>query len=85
MEEMAFELPRAKKEVWDRSRVVTVIAVGGRSMRAGGGLVYFGGGGRGEGLHKKKNCRRKRRKRGMFWARVCVMRKSDVRSNSATA
>jgi hypothetical protein len=37
------------------------------------------------GLHRKKNCRRKRRKRGMFWARVCVMRKSDMRSNNATA
>jgi hypothetical protein len=36
MEEIAFELPRAKKEVWVRRRVETVIAVGGRLRRAGG-------------------------------------------------
>lgn len=34
MEEMAFELPRAKKEVCVRRRVVVVIAVGVRLRRA---------------------------------------------------
>jgi len=34
MEDIAFEFPRAKKEVWDKRRVVTVVAVGGRSSRA---------------------------------------------------
>ena len=34
MEEMALELPRAKKDVWVRRRVVVVIAVGERSRSA---------------------------------------------------
>lgn len=34
MEEMELELPRAKKEVCERRRVVRVMAVGERSMRA---------------------------------------------------
>lgn len=34
MEEMELELPRAKKEVWERRRVVRVIEVGERSRRA---------------------------------------------------
>jgi hypothetical protein len=38
MEEIALELPRAKKEVWVRRRVVVVMVVGDRFRRAGGGL-----------------------------------------------
>jgi hypothetical protein len=34
MEEMELLLPRAKKEVWARRKVVRVMAVGERSMRA---------------------------------------------------
>lgn len=34
MEDMAFELARAKKEVWVRRRVVVVVAVGERGRRA---------------------------------------------------
>ena len=37
MEEMELLLPRAKKEVWVRRRVVRVMAVGERSIVAGGG------------------------------------------------
>jgi hypothetical protein len=35
MEEMELLLPTAKKEVWVTRRVVRVMAVGERSMRAG--------------------------------------------------
>jgi hypothetical protein len=34
MEEMEFEFPRAKKEVWERRSVVRVTAAGVRSRRA---------------------------------------------------
>jgi hypothetical protein len=39
MEEIELLLPRAKKEVWVRSRVVKVTAVGVRSRRAVRGVV----------------------------------------------
>ena len=38
MEEIALFVPRAKKEVWVRRRVVVVAAVGERSRRAGYGV-----------------------------------------------
>ena len=41
MEDIALELPRAKKEVWVRRRVVVVIAVGERGRRAVGGGVWL--------------------------------------------
>jgi hypothetical protein len=53
MEEMELLLPRAKKEVWERRRVVRVTAVGERSIRASevrlivlfidSGMTYRGG------------------------------------------
>jgi hypothetical protein len=42
MEEIELLFPRAKKEVWVRRRVVSVMAVGVRSRRAGEGVSYVG-------------------------------------------
>lgn len=67
MEEMELELPRAKKEVWERRRVVRVIEVGERSRRAVEVRIvgkWGMGMGKGRGLMdllRKKNWRRKRR------------------------
>jgi hypothetical protein len=68
MEEMALELPRAKKDVWVRRRVVVVIAVGERSRSAT--LVQTHTQKNREKknsyLHKKKNWKRKSRYSGML-------------------
>jgi hypothetical protein len=83
MEEMELLVPRAKKDVWERRRVVRVTAVGERSMRASEvrWVVLWGG----EDLQRKKNCSRKSRYSGMLGALVCVRRKRVAKSKRATA
>ena len=88
---MAFEPPRAKKEVWERRSVVRgVVRVGwGRVGRMNARICVLVGGvwRRVGGRHvlRKKDCMRKRRNRGMFSVLVWVMRKTLKRSKRATA
>jgi hypothetical protein len=83
MEEMELFVPRAKKEVWERRRVVRVTAVGERSIRASEvRLVALE---IEEDLQRRKNCSRKSMYSGMLGALVCVRRKRVARSKKATA
>lgn len=94
MEEMEFEFPRAKKAVCERRSVVSVADAGVKSRKAGwwsagvnrterksGGFLLMIW----KNLQRNIYWRRKRKYRGMFWAFVCVRRKSVVRSKKATA
>jgi hypothetical protein len=68
MEAMELLVPRAKKEVWEKRRVVRVTAVGERSIRAG--KIRSVALEDEEDLQSKKNCSRKSMYSGILGALV---------------